>query len=135
MKNVMCLLAIAIMTASCVNLNGSLEVNETLAAKRKGGFLNLQLKTVNIEPGVYSSELKFISKSSFNLTLKSKKEGEKDIVLPIKSLEENFDIPANGPVSIKGASVSQPFNIDGQIATTYNTSDVTKTNESCTFTR
>ncbi len=134
MKKVLSFLAIAVMTASCVNLNGTLEVSETLKAKKKGGFLNLQLKDVTIQPGSYVSELKVNSKSSFTLKLKSSKEDEADISLPIKSLEENFDIPQNGPISIKGEKVSQPFDLAGTITTSYSDSSTYRDVESCSVT-
>lgn len=134
MKNVISLLAITIMTTSCVNLSGSLDVTKTLTAKKRGGFLNLQMKTVKIEPGIYSSNLKVNSKSSFTLKLNSKNEEENDILIPIKSVEENFNIPSNGPISIKGETISQPFDLKGDIATSYSESDKTSAEEACTFT-
>jgi len=133
MKNVMSLLALSFLTASCVNLSGNLNVSETLTAKKRGGFLNLQLKTVKIQPGNYSSNLKVNSERSFTLKLRAEKEGDADILIPIKS-ETSFNLPTTGLVEIKGADVSQPFDIKGSIETVVTSSDQIRTTESCTYT-
>ncbi len=133
MKNVMGLLLLSVLSASCVNLSGNLNVSETLTAKKRGGFLNLQLKTVKIEPGNYSSNLKINSDKSFTLKLRAEKEGDADILIPIKS-EKSFNLPTTGAVEIKGSEVAQPFDIKGSIVTNVTSSEQVRTTESCTYT-
>jgi hypothetical protein len=134
MKNAIALIALSLMTASCVNLQGNLSVHDTMSVKKRGGFLNLQMKTVEIQPGDYAANLKVNNAKSFTLVLKSKKENENDILIPIKK-ETDFSIPSTGNVIIRGSDISQPFDISGKIETDYNSSDETRTYEACTISR
>ncbi|MFA6236326.1 MAG: hypothetical protein WC635_03275 [Bacteriovorax sp.] len=134
MKNLFSLLLVSAFAASCINLNGQLNVTQTMNVKKKGGFLNMKTINVELEPGAYKSELKINSDKSFTLKLRADKEDEKDILIPIKS-EKAFDLPANGPVRIAGNDISQPFNLNGTITTGYSDSSITRTLEDCTFTR
>jgi hypothetical protein len=134
MKNVMSLLILSLMTVSCVNLEGRLNVNQLMSAEKKGGFLNLQRKTVQIQPGNYQANLKVNNTKSFTLKLKAEKESETDILIPIKS-EKDFSIPTNGNVIIRGSEISQPFDLSGVIETNITDSEQTKTTEACTLQR
>lgn len=122
------------MTVSCVNLEGRLNVNQVMPAEKKGGFLNLQRKTIQIQPGNYQANLKVNNSKSFTLKLKTDKEGEADILIPIKS-DKDFSIPRNGNVIIRGSEIAQPFDLSGVIETNITESEQTKTTESCTFQR
>lgn len=119
------------MAASCVNLDGQLNVLTVMNVKKKGGFLNLQNKTVAIQPGIYNANLKINNESSFTLRLKADKEEESDIIIPINS-EKSFDLPANGLIKIAGADISQPFDISGTIQTEITNSDIVRGIEQCT---
>lgn len=134
MKHFIALAALSLLTASCVNLEGNLNVEQVLTAKKRGGFLNLKMKTVEIQPGSYHASLKVNNTRSFTLKLKADKEGEADILIPIKS-QNDFAIPTNGNVMIRGSEISQPFDISGKIETKINTSDVTRAVEDCTAQR
>jgi hypothetical protein len=131
MKNFMSLLVLAVVTTSCVNLRGTLDVTETLSVKKKGGFLNLQRKSMNIAPGRYSAELKINGESSVTLEVLGK--DGKEIKIPISG-EESFNIPANGPIAIKGSTVSQPFDLKGDIATDITHTEPTSGYADCTYT-
>jgi hypothetical protein len=136
MKNVIGLLVLAVMTTSCVNISGVLNVSQPLVAKKRGGFLNLQKKTTTIAPGSYSAELKVNTQSSFTLKLQPKKEGDSSVLIPLTKKDNTaFDLPSTGEVSIKGADVSQPFDLKGTIETNITYSDRTGEYQSCTFTR
>jgi hypothetical protein len=134
MKNAMSLLIISLMTVSCINLEGRLNVSQMLTAQKRGGFLNLQRKTVQIQPGNYQASLKVNSAKSFTLNLKADKNGESDILIPIKN-EKEFSIPTNGNVIIRGSEIAQPFDLSGVIETNISVSGETRTNESCTIQR
>ncbi len=132
MKNVAGLLVLSLMAVSCIDLKGSLNVNQVMSAEKKGGFLNLQTKTIQIQPGSYDASLKVNNAKSFTLKFKSTKEDESDILIPIKSKKE-FSLPSNGPVVILGSDIAQPFDIGGNIQTNVTESNIVKTMESCTF--
>lgn len=131
MKSFIALIALSLLSASCVNLEGTLNVEQMLSAKKRGGFLNLKMKTVQIQPGAYHASLKVNSAKSFTLKLKADKEGEADILIPLKS-EKDFAIPTNGNVIIRGSDISQPFDVSGKIATTVTNSDTVRSTEVCT---
>jgi len=134
MKSLIALTALSLLSVSCVNLEGNLNVEQVLTAKKRGGFLNLKMKTIEIQPGNYHASLKVNNAKSFTLKLKADKEGETDILIPIKS-ETDFSIPSNGNVIIRGAQISQPFDISGNIRTTVTNSNIERSTESCTFQR
>lgn len=134
MKNLLNLLLVSAFAASCINLNGQLNISQTMTMKKKGGFLNLQTKTINLEPGSYRADLKINNANSFTLKLKSDKADEKDILIPIRS-EKAFDLPQNGTVKIAGSEIAQPFDLNGTIKTEYTYSDTTRTYEDCTISR
>lgn len=134
MKKLLGLVLVTAMAASCVNLGGQLNVLTTMNVKKRGGFLNLQLKNVAIQPGLYRADLKINSESSFTLKLKSDKADESDILIPIKS-ETSFNLPSNGLIKIAGKDISQPFDVSGTIQTNVSDSEIVRTIESCTVQR
>lgn len=131
MKNFMSLLVLAVVASSCVNLHGTLDVTNTLSVKKKGGFLNLQRKSMDLAPGRYSTELKINGESSVTISVIGK--DGKEVKIPL-SAEESFNIPANGPIAIKGKTVSQPFDLKGDISTDIQHSEPTSGYQDCTFT-
>jgi len=114
MKNVMLLVSVLLLSVSCVEINGSLQVREAMNVKKKSGFLNLKTKTVKLDPGSYRAELKIKSSKSINLELKGGSVGEIDVALKSDS---NLQIPSNGQFYIEGRKIEQPFNISGTIRT------------------
>jgi hypothetical protein len=128
MKKMVMLLGILLLSVSCVDLNGSLQTNESLKVKIKSGFLNLKTKTITIAPGVIPAEL--IVKSSKNITLELKGGSLGNIKIPIKS-GDSLNIPTNGQIYIEGRKIDQPFNASGSITTNYNTYGYTNTIEQC----
>lgn len=127
MRNAIALLTLSLMSASCINLEGRLNVKEPMTVKKRGGFLNLQIKSTQIQPGNYQASLKVNSAKSFTLKLG-------DILIPLKS-QNDFSIPANGNVIIRGRDIAQPFDVSGKIETTVTESDLTRTYEDCTIQR
>jgi hypothetical protein len=134
MKSFIALIALSLVSVSCVNLEGTLNVEQMLSAKKRGGFLNLQMKSVQIQPGAYHASLKVNNAKSFTLKLKADKEGEADILIPLKS-EKDFVVPTNGNVIIRGSEISQPFDVSGKIATNVTFSDTVRSTEVCTMQR
>lgn len=134
MKTLIALAALSFLSVSCVKLEGNLNVEQTLTAKKRGGFLNLKLKTFEIQPGNYHAQLKVNNSKSFTLKLKSDKEGEADILIPIKS-EKDFALPSNGNVVIRGNEISQPFDVSGTINTKITNSSIERSTEECSLER
>lgn len=134
MKNLIAVLALALVSASCVKLEGTLNVEQVFTAKKRGGFLNLQRKSVEIQPGSYHASLKVNNSKSFTLKLKADNEGEEDILIPIKSTND-FSIPTNGNVVIRGNEINQPFDVSGRIKTDVTYSDSVRSTEDCTAQR
>ncbi len=114
MKKAMLLLGVLLLSVSCVELNGTLQVREALSVKKKSGFLNLKTKIIKVEPGLYSAELKAKSSRVFELELNGN--GLEKVKIPVQS-EDSLQIPANGPFHIEGKKIGQPFNISGTMLT------------------
>lgn len=129
LKNVVGLLAVTVLSASCVTLDGQLDVKQTMSAKKKSGFLNLKTKEIQIQPDLYQAELKANSDKSFTLKL----EGREKILIPIKS-EKDLNVPSNGRVSISHADINQPFDVAGNIQTDISNTDQQNAIEDCSFT-
>ncbi len=134
MKSLIVLAALSLLSVSCVKIEGTLNVEQVLTAKKRSGFLNLGIKAIDIQPGTYHASLKVNNAKSFTLKLKADKEGEADILIPLKS-ENNFSIPTNGNVVIRGAQISQPFDISGNIKTTVTNSETVRSTENCSLQR
>jgi hypothetical protein len=134
MKNLANLLLISVFAASCINLNGQLNVEQTMSAKTKGGFLNLKKRTVTVAPGSYNADLKINGDKNFVLKLQLSNDSDKEILIPIKS-RDSLNLPDNGDVRISGDDISQPFDINGIIKTDTSESSTTTSRESCTYTR
>ena len=133
MKNLFNLLMISAIAASCVNLDGQLNIKQPMTVKQKSGFLNLGSKKVELEAGIYKADLKINNSKSFTLKLRLDKEDDKDISIPLKS-EKELNVPANGAVRIAGTDIDQPFDLNGTIATSYSESSITRSSETCTVT-
>lgn len=117
------------MAASCVNLEGRLDVKQPMTAKMKTGFLHLKTKDVVIQPDLYAAELKINGDKNFTLKL----EGHNKILLPIKS-KNSFGVPSNGLISISHDDINQPFDLKGRIETVVSNSEPRRTIEDCTWT-
>jgi hypothetical protein len=129
LKNMVCLLAVTVFSASCVTLEGRLDVKQAMSAKKKAGFLNLKTKEIRIEPDLYEAKLKVNSDKSFTLKL----EGRENILIPLKS-EKDLNLPKNGRVFISHTEINQPFDVSGFISTDISNSERQSAIESCTVT-
>ena len=132
MKSVASLIVLSMMAVSCINLEGNLSVNQSMSVRTKGGFLNLKNKTIKLEAGNYRADLKVKSEKNFMLKVSSDRYDELNI--PIKA-KKDFSIPDNGPITISGSDINQPFDLAGNVATNVSNSDIIKANESCTYER
>jgi len=124
----MMLLGVLLLSVSCVELNGSLQVREAFNVKKKVGFLNLKTKTVTVSPGQYRAEL--TAKTSNNLRLELKGGSIGEINIPIKS-DDQLNIPRDGQFYIEGRKISQPFSVSGVISTDVNHYGYTDIVEKC----
>jgi len=129
LKNVLCLLAVTVLSASCVTLDGRLDVKQAMSARKKSGFLNLKTKEIRIEPDLYEASLKANSDKSFTLKL----EGREKILIPLKS-EKDLNVPGNGRVFISHSEINQPFDVSGLITTDVSHSERQSAFEECSFT-
>lgn len=129
LKNMMCLLAVAVFSASCVTLEGRLDVKQAMSAKKKAGFLNLKTKEIRIEPDLYEAKLKVNSDKSFTLKL----EGRENILIPLRS-EKDLNVPKNGRVFISHADINQPFDVSGFISTDVSETERQRAIEDCSVT-
>jgi len=129
LKSIMCLVVLSVMTTSCVSLTGQIDVKQPMAAKKKSGFLNLKTKEIQIQPDLYSAELKMNGDKNFTLKL----EGREKILIPIKS-SKNLNVPANGRIFISNTDISQPFDVSGNISTQITNSDWINDVVNCTYT-
>lgn len=132
MKKFIGLMLISAFAASCVNLDGHLNVQQTMNVKKKGGFLNMKTKTVELEPGIYKAELKVKDRDSLTLKLRLEKENDDEIKIPLKS-DKDFNLPDNGEVRISGSEVKQPFDVVGTIKTSITRSDSRRAVEECSL--
>lgn len=114
MKKMMLLMSVLLLSVSCVELNGTLQVNQPFNVKVKSGFLNLKRKTITVAQGSYRAEL--TAKSKKNVTLELKGGSLGDISIPLKS-DDSLNIPFDGQIYIEGSKIEQPFNISGVIHT------------------
>lgn len=128
-KSVVCLMAVTVFSASCVTLEGRLDVRQEMAAKKKSGFLNLKTKEIRIQPDLYQAQLKVNSDKSFTLKL----EGREKILIPLKS-EKDLNIPRNGRVFISHSEINQPFDVSGFITTDITNSERQSAIEECSVT-
>ena len=128
MKKAMMLLGVLLLSVSCVELNGSLQVREAFNVKKKSGFLNLKTKIVTVSPGQYRAEL--TAKSSNNLRLELIGGSLGDINIPIKS-DDQLNIPRDGQFYIEGRKIGQPFNVSGVINTEVDLYGYTNVVEKC----
>jgi hypothetical protein len=129
LKSVIGLLAVTVLSASCVSLDGQLDVKQMMSAKKKSGFLNLKTKEIQIQPDLYQAELKINSDKSFTLKL----EGHDKILIPLKS-EKDLNVPSNGRVFISHADINQPFDVSGLIQTDISSTEQQNAIEDCSFT-
>ena len=128
MKKMVMLLGVLLLSTSCVDLNGSLQVNEAFKVKIKSGFLNLKTKTITIAPGSHQAQLTV--KSSKNITLELKGGSLGEIKIPIKS-SDSLRIPVDGAFTIEGSKIEQPFNASGVINTEVDHHSYTDVVERC----
>lgn len=134
MKQLMSVLLVSVAATACVNLNGQLDVKQPLNAKIKSGFLHLQTKDTQIQPGIYDVSLS--SRSDKKILLKIKPQGtdQKEISIPIKG-QEDLDIPSVGEFKLSSGEIGQPFDVVGSLKTEYSESSRERILESCTITR
>lgn len=130
MKSILLLAAVTLLTTSCVSLDGTLVVSEKMSVKKKGGFLNLGRKNVDIEANQYDAHLTVLGKNNYALILNK---GEDRISIPLKS-EKDLNLPQyDGEIRIAGSDIGQPFDVRGRIDTDISSSPTQEAIESCTW--
>ena len=124
------LVGILLLSTSCVEINGRLQVHEAFTVKKKSGFLNRKTKEVRVDPRSYTASIKFVSDKNFKLELDG---GNLDnIDVPIKA-EKDLDVPSNGRFHISHEKINQPFDISGVIDTQWENSGYYEELVSCSW--
>jgi hypothetical protein len=124
------LAAILALTTSCVNFKGSFTADRKLKLKHTTVFGNVKNKSV--PAGRYQAKVKFSSEDKIKLTLEN---GSDDIEIKMK-LPSNRQFPTNsGRINLPANKTGQNYDIEGFIDTEYSSSGVTRTTESCSYTR
>lgn len=134
MKQLMSVLLVSVAATACVHLDGQFDVKQPLNTKIKTGFLNLQTKDMQIQPGIYDATVKSMSDKKLFLKIKPRGVDQKDILIPIKS-KDDLNIPTAGEFELTAAEIDQPFNVLGSIKTDYSESSRQREIQSCTITR
>lgn len=119
-------MALSLLATSCVELSGRLDVKESFVVTKKSGFLNLGRKKTTIEPKIYNASIKILGRKDFNLKLES----DTKIIIPISSTEE-LKFPDNGELLISHKLIDQPFDVKGNVETTYSSTDSQEAIEDC----
>jgi len=127
------LITLAVLLAvstGCVNFKGSFTANRNLKLKHTTVFGNEKNK--NVPAGTYQAEVKFSSDDKIKLTLER---GGDDIEVKMK-LPSNRQFPGNsGPINLPASRTGQNYDIEGFIDTQVSRSRVTRTVETCSYTR
>jgi hypothetical protein len=130
MKHLLVLLSLSLITTSCVTIDGNLLVTEKMTLKKKGGFLNLGRKNVDIEANQYHAHLTPLGKDNFTLILQR---GDERISIPLKSKTE-LKVPSyDGEFKISHNDIDQPYDLKGLLHTDVRISDSQEAIESCTW--
>jgi hypothetical protein len=131
MKKFITLLGVLLLTTSCLDLNGTLHVQESFNVKKKAGFLNLKTKLIELKPAAYKAELKVNSDKNYTLKLEGGDVGE--IKIPIKA-DKDLNVPWDGKFAISHEQIDQPFDVVGVINTDVSYSEIRSTIENCSWT-
>jgi hypothetical protein len=124
------LIGIFMLTTSCVEIDGRLQVHEAFTVKKKSGFLNRKTKEVRVDPRAYTASIKFVSDKKYNLQLDG---GSLDnISVPLKA-ERDLKIPSNGRFYISHETIDQPFDVGGVIDTQRESSGYNTEMVSCSW--
>ena len=133
MKNLNLLLSslvVALLTASCVAINGELEVLQPMTANKKSGFLHLQRSEVTLQPNTYKAEFKFNGKKSLLVKIKD----SVSMTIPLKgSSDLKVESNGTGPFKISHSQINQSFDVNGHIATDVDVSAKVDYNYDCTY--
>jgi hypothetical protein len=130
MKNLILLASLTLLATSCVSLDGNLLVTEKMTLKKKGGFLNLGRKNVDIEANQYDAHVTALGKNNFALILNR---GQERISIPIVAKTE-IKIPTfDGEFKLNHADIDQPYDLKGLIHTDVTYSPTQEAIESCSW--
>ncbi len=132
MKKLAMILGVLLLSTSCIELNGRLNVNDSLVVKKKSGFLNLKTKEQELKAGSYTAQLNIKSDKNVSLEI-SGGSLDKKIIVPIKA-ENDLNIPGDGKFAIAHDKIAQPFDVVGHMNTDVTYGETQYAVESCTWT-
>ncbi len=128
MKNLLTLLAVAMMTTSCIDLRGDFTAHENLKLIHTTIFGNEKTKTV--PAGAYKAKVTFSSSEKVKLSFKGAKEVEVKVKLP-----SSTSFPRdNGRIELLASQSGQRYDMLGFIKTDYSRSRTYRDRETCTYT-
>lgn len=121
MKNLLPLIAAAVLFVGCERIEGQLNVSKDVR------LVNSKGNSRTIRVGTYSADIKANTKKKITLRLNNESDEKYEFNIP------NGSIPTNGSFSYKSAVVGQPVDLSGTVATVVTDSAMGQTTESCQY--
>lgn len=121
MKTLLPLIAAAALFVGCERIEGQLNVSKDVR------LVNTHGNSRTIRVGTYSADIKANTKKKITLRLNNDRDEKYEFNVP------NGTIPSNGTFSYKSATVGQPVDISGSVATSSSDSSVRQTTETCQY--
>lgn len=122
MKTLLPLFAAAILFAGCEKIEGQLNVSNDVKIKTTKGVMR------TVRAGTYTADIKANTKKKITLRLNNDADEKYEFNIPDGS------IPSNGAFSYNSATVGQPVDLSGTVATVVTESPRRQTTESCQYT-
>lgn len=121
MKTLLSLIVAAALFTGCERIEGQIYVMKELVLKNSKG------NSRTIRPGTYTADIKANTKKKITLRLNNESDEKFEFNIPDGS------IPTNGGFSYKSATVGQPVDLNGAVATNVTESGIGQTTESCQY--
>lgn len=121
MKVLLPLIAAAVLFAGCERIEGQLNVTKAVRLENSRG------NSRTIAVGTYTADIKANTKKKITLRLNNEGDEKYEFNIPDGS------IPTNGTFSYKSATVGQPVDLSGSVATNVTESGIGQTTESCQY--
>lgn len=121
MKTLLPLLVAAALFAGCERIEGQINVTKEVRLENSRG----NMRTIRV--GTYTADIKANTKKKITLRLNNEGDEKYEFNIP------NGSIPTNGTFAYKAATVGQPVDLSGIVATQVSESGIGQTTESCQY--
>lgn len=121
MKTLLPLIVAAVLFTGCERIEGQIAVLKEVVLKNSKG----NSRTIRV--GTYTADIKANTKKKITLRLNNESDEKYEFNIPDGS------IPTNGSFSYKAATVGQPVDLHGAVATYVTESGIGQTTESCQY--